>query len=162
LAAWQVLLLGSAVFWIVSGCARCLSSSTPQHPARESLPRERGTEHLRDRPKLKVTLQWNMTVLETKATLGLVRVTNIGRRPIHLGIVALTLPKGYKNSHLILNDSIKGTRLEEGGKPEGFMITYDRLSEYRADWDKIRAMTEDSTGKAYFSEYPKAKPSWAS
>ena len=118
--------------------------------------------YLRDRPNLKVTLQWDMTVLETKATLGLVRVTNIGRRPVHLGIVALALPKGYKNSHLILNDSIKGTRLEEGGKPEGFMITYDRLSEYRADWDKIRAMAEDSTGKAYFSEYPKVKPSWAS
>jgi len=33
-----------------------------------------------------------------------------------MGIVALALPKGYKNSHLVLNDSIKGTRLEEGGK----------------------------------------------
>jgi len=117
--------------------------------------------YLRDRPKLKVTLQWDMTVLETGATLGLVRVTNVGRRPAHLGAVALVLPPKYKHSHLILNDSIKGTRLDEGGKPEGFIVNYDNMAQYKADWHKIRAMAEDSTGKAYFSKYPKEKPSWA-
>jgi len=61
-----------------------------------------------------------------------------------------------------LNDSIKGTRLEEGGKPAGFIVNYDNLAQYKADWQKIRAMAEDSTGKACFSEYPKVKPSWAS
>jgi hypothetical protein len=41
-------------------------------------------------------------------------------------------------------------------------VNYDNLAQYKADWQKIRAMVEDSTGKAHFSEYPKVKPSWAS
>jgi hypothetical protein len=118
--------------------------------------------YLRDRPKLKVTLQWNMTALETRAILGIVWVTNVGRRPTHLGAVALVLPPKYKDSHLTLHDSIKGTRLEEGGKPAVSIVNYDNMAQYKADWHKIRAMAEDSTGKAYFSEYPKVRPSWAS
>ena len=54
--------------------------------------------YLRDRPNLKVTLQWDMTILETKATLGLVRVTNIGRRPVHLGIVRWLFPRDIKTA----------------------------------------------------------------
>jgi hypothetical protein len=117
--------------------------------------------YLRDKLRLKVILQWDMTVLETGAKLGIVRVTNVGRRPAHLGIVALALPPKYKHSHLILNDSIKGTQLDEGGAPATFMVTYEKMDQYKADWHKIRAMAEDSTGKAYFSEYPQKRPSWA-
>jgi hypothetical protein len=34
------------------------------------------------------------------------------------------------------------------------------MAQYEEVWDKIRAMAEDSSGKAYYSEYPKDKPSW--
>jgi hypothetical protein len=117
--------------------------------------------YLRDRPRLSVKLQWDMSEVGTEIRMGLVRVANVGRRPAHLAIVALELPKKYRTSHLILNQSIQGKRLDEGDKPEGFIVNYDQLSEYKADWNKIRAMAEDSAGKTYFSEFPKKKPSWA-
>jgi hypothetical protein len=117
--------------------------------------------YLRDQPRLKVTLQWDMSNTATRDKMGLVRVTNIGRRPAHLGIVALELPPNYKRTHLILNDSIAGKRLEEGAKPEAFLVNYEGLEQYKADWRRIRALAEDSTGRKYFSEYPNKKPSWA-
>jgi hypothetical protein len=117
--------------------------------------------YLRDRPQLKVLLQWDMAELKTGRKMGLVRVTNIGRRPAHVGIVALVLPEKYEHSHLILNESVQGKRLEEGDRPEGFIVNYDGLAQYKADWNKIRAMAEDSTGKVYYSDFPKKKPSWA-
>ncbi|HEY4960628.1 MAG TPA: hypothetical protein VII29_07220 [Terriglobales bacterium] len=116
---------------------------------------------LRDRPQLKVLLQWDMAELNTGRKMGLVRVTNIGRRPAHVGIVALVLPEKYEHSHLTLNQSIQGERLEEGDRPEGFIVNYDGLAQYKAGWNKIRAMAEDSTGKVYYSDFPKKKPSWA-
>jgi len=117
--------------------------------------------YLRDRPQLKVTLQWDTEEVNTGRKMGVVRVTNVGRRPAHVGAVALVLPKKYTHSHLILNKSIQGKRLDEGDRPEGFMVNYDGLAQYKSDWDKIRAMAEDSTGKAYYSDFPKKKPSWA-
>jgi len=115
----------------------------------------------RDKPQLKVTLKWDMTEVGTRRMMGIVKVANVGRRPVHLGAVALELPPSLKHSHLLLHDSIKGKRLDEGDKPEAFMVNYDQMAQYKEVWDKIRAMAEDSTGKAYYSEYPKDKPSWA-
>jgi hypothetical protein len=115
----------------------------------------------RDKPQLKVTLKWDMTEVGTRRMMGLVKVANIGRRPVHLSVVALEIGGHQKYSHLILNDSIKGKRLDEGNKPEGFMVNYDQMAQYKEVWDKIRAVAEDSNGKSYYSEYPKDKPSWA-
>ena len=119
--------------------------------------------YLRDKPKLKVLLQWDMTETRLGTKMGLVRVTNIGRRPVHLGVVALEIAPETKckDGLLILNDSIKGKRLEEGDKPEAFIVKYDQMAQYKDHWDKIRAVAEDSTGKKYYSEYPRDKPSWA-
>ena len=119
--------------------------------------------YLRDKPNLKVTLQWDMTEMRKGTLMGLVRVANIGRRPVHLSIVALEIaPKiKHKYGHLILDDSIQGKRLEEGDKPAGFMVNYDQMAQYKEHWNKVRAMAEDSTGKTYYSKYPKKKPSWA-
>ena|ERR1035441_3757825 len=102
-----------------------------------------------------------MTEVQKGTTLGLIRVTNVGRRPVHLSIVALALPPKYKHGHLVMTESIQGKSLEEGAKPAGFIVNYDGLAEYKEDWDKIRAVAEDSTGTKYYSEFPTKKPSWA-
>jgi hypothetical protein len=117
--------------------------------------------YLRDRPKLKVTLLWDMTDTATGKQMGLVRVTNVGRRAAHLGAVALVLPSKYEHSHLLLGDAVKGKRLEEGDAPAPFLVNYDGLAQYKSDWKKIRACAEDSAGRSYYSEYPTKKPSWA-
>jgi hypothetical protein len=115
----------------------------------------------RDKPQLKVTLKWDMTEVGTRRMMGLVKVANIGRRPVHLSVVALEVGGHQKYSHLILSDSVKGKRLDEGDKPEAFIVNYDQMDQYKEVWDKIRAVAEDSTGKSYYSDYPKGKPSWA-
>lgn len=115
----------------------------------------------RDQHMVKVTLKWDMMDVATQRMMGIVKVANVGRRPVHLSIVGLEIGGHQKHSHLILNDSIKGKRLDEGDKPEGFMVNYDQMAQYKEVWDKIRAIAEDSSGKAYYSEYPKDKPSWA-
>lgn len=115
----------------------------------------------RDQHMVKVTLKWDMVDVATGRMMGIVKVVNVGRRPMHLSIVGLEIGGHQKHSHLILNDSIKGKRLDEGDKPESFIVSYDQMAQYKEVWDKIRAMAEDSGGKAYYSEYPKDKPSWA-
>lgn len=80
--------------------------------------------YLRDRPQVRVSLQWDMTNSQTREMMGLVRVVNVGRRPIFISVVALELPRGFKDSHLLLVDSIQGAKLSEGDKPKGYPVKY--------------------------------------
>jgi len=119
--------------------------------------------YLRDRPKIRLTLNWDMTETQTRQMFGLVKVTNTGRRPVFISVVALELPKGFKHSHLIVSSSIAGTKLSEGDKPNAHIVNYNELAQYSGEWRKIRAYAEDSTGKKYFSEFPSKtakSPSW--
>jgi hypothetical protein len=93
--------------------------------------------------------------------IGLIRVTNVGRRPAYLAVVALELPEGFQYKHLVLKESIGGERLDEGAAPVVITVNYDRLAHYAAAWSKIRAVAEDSSDKEYYSDYPKVRPSWA-
>ena len=73
------------------------------------------TNYLRDSPKIKVTLLWDMTVTDNpqydrNKLWGLVTVANVGRRPIYVRIANLKLPKGYKNTHLVLSSIIRRCR----------------------------------------------------
>jgi hypothetical protein len=119
--------------------------------------------YLRDRAKVKITLRWNMRIVETGELMGLVRVTNIGRRPVFISVVALEVPKGFEYPYLLLKQSIQGTKLGESEKPLGLPVSYGSLSPYSKVWRKMRAYAEDSTGKRYYSKFP-AKgvetPSW--
>jgi hypothetical protein len=119
--------------------------------------------YLRDRPRVVLDLQWDMTNSQTGEILGLTQTSNVGRRPVFICVVALQLPKGFPLTHLVLIDSLHGAKLSEGDKPMTHIINYQGLSPYSAAWRKIRAYAEDSTGKKYYSDYPKAKakaPSW--
>jgi hypothetical protein len=122
--------------------------------------------HMRDRPTATVTLQWDMTVTDgtrdPSKLWGLVRVTNTGRRSLHLSAVALQLPKGCRERpFLLLKDSMQGYTLHEASKPAGFTVDQDQMKEYASLWNKIRAYAESSTGKVYRSKCPRQRPSWA-
>jgi hypothetical protein len=64
---------------------------------------------LRDRLELRVTLQWDMAMVgNPERKIGVVRVANVGRRPVYVGSVSLELPKGYSNTHPVLSASGSG------------------------------------------------------
>lgn len=106
---------------------------------------------LRDRSSVQVTLTWEMVDRRTGENVGLVRVTNVGRRPVFITIVALQLPKGLRTEHIILDDSLPGIRVGEGDKPAVYVVRYTDLGknlQYRA---AIRAYVEDSAGNSHIS-----------
>jgi hypothetical protein len=124
--------------------------------------------YLRDRPRVTVRLKWDMSVMDnprydTKKKWGIVTVTNAGRRPVFISIAALTVPKGFEMTHLILSESASGNKLSEGDAPARFMVNQDDLEKYRDAWREVRAYVEDSTGKRYLSKRLNKSdiPSWA-
>jgi hypothetical protein len=57
---------------------------------------------------------------------------------------------------------VSGQKLSEGDGPYVQMVFQDSLIPYARHWRKIRAITNDSTGKEYRSRPVKTMPSWAS
>jgi len=102
--------------------------------------------YLRDKPKVTVTLKWDMREVGTNNLIGLLRVSNIGRRPIYISIAALQVPKGFRHSHLVLTESIPGKKLSEGDAPAIFRINYQGLEKYSKCWRDVRGYAEDSAG----------------
>jgi hypothetical protein len=118
------------------------------------------SNYLRDRPKIRIHLQWNMQMVgasfsANEPKVGLITVTNTGRRPVYISHVCLILPKNYKNRLLLLADSVPGRKLTEGDPPASFIVRHDIQNEYAKDLKRIRARVSDSTGQIYFSKYPK-------
>jgi hypothetical protein len=108
--------------------------------------------HLRDRPVVKVWLQWNMEILDRSRPsegqkCGVVTVTNAGRRPVFISHVCLVLPKSYKNRLLLVVDSVNGRRLAEGDPPVTFVIPHHVQAEHEKDLKVIRVQLSDSTGR---------------
>lgn len=119
--------------------------------------------YLRDRAKIVVTLQWDMKLSTTGELAGIVSVSNTGRRPAYVSHAALKMPKGAMNSHIILVDSIGGTKLEEGAAPLIYIVRYDEaLYDERNHWKGIRAQISDTTGKEWISKRisSEKEPSW--
>lgn len=121
--------------------------------------------YLRERPKVRVFLKWDMEVAgnPTAPKIGIVRVTNVGRRPVYISVVTLKLPRGLKYDHLILKQSMTGTKLSEGDAPATFLINYTGLTRYAKHWRRVRAYAEDSAGRRYLSKKLSTSeiPSWA-
>ena len=87
--------------------------------------------YLRDRPVVKVLLQWNMEMIggdvrEGESECGVVTVTNAGRRPVYISHVCLILPKHHQNRLLLVMNSVPGRRLSEGDPPVQFIIPAGR------------------------------------
>lgn len=124
--------------------------------------------HYRDRAKVKVFLQWDMSIAggfskDAKKLWGLIRITNTGRRPIYVSHVALRVPKGYSVTHLAVRAGIRGGKLSEGDEPLLYEVSQEDMEQYAADWREIRAQVSDTTGKEWVSKKLRKvrKPSWA-
>ena len=124
--------------------------------------------YLRDRHKVVVSLQWDLDVTEGSGydhtrKWGLIRVTNVGRRPTYVSHVALKLPKGYDHTHLVIMGGVVGKKLTEGDPSETYLVDQAGMERYAKDWKSIIAQVNDSTGKTWYSKKLKSKeiPSWA-
>ena len=121
---------------------------------------------LRDRARVEVSLQWDMKSFgdpqyDENEFWGVIRATNIGRRPIHISHVALRLPKGLDGSHLLVRSGIAGKTLSEAAPSEIHLVTQHGMEKYADVWGKIVAQVSDSTGRVWTSKPLKKKPSWA-
>lgn len=118
--------------------------------------------YLRDKARVAVRLQWDMTIYPTNQDVGIVTVTNVGRRPIFISHAALELNK--TRQFLLLAESVPGIKLAEGDQPKQFIVEYDKnLKKWANDWDQIVVQITDSTGKIWRSNRKeiKKRPSWA-
>jgi hypothetical protein len=87
--------------------------------------------YLRDRANVQVTLQWDMAITpgskyDPNERWGLVRVANVGCRPIFVSHVAIRLPKGFEHTHLVVMEGMAGRSLERA-------IRLKRLSSAKMD-----------------------------
>lgn len=118
--------------------------------------------YFRDKAKIHIELQWDMkNTQDDDNFVGLISISNIGRRPIYFSHLALKLPKGYDDKYLLLVDGLSGQKLLEGDQPLIFDIKYEDLDKYKNDWKKVVAQVRDSSGKVWKSKQVTDKPSWA-
>jgi hypothetical protein len=122
--------------------------------------------YLRDRVCVNVSLQWDMKSYgdpqyDANKYWGVITVTNTGRRPVHVSHVALRLPKGLDDSHLLVKSGISGKTLSEAAPSEIHTLTQDGMEAYADVWGKIVAQVSDSAGRVWTSKPVKKKPSWA-
>jgi len=75
-------------------------------------------------------------------------------------MASIALPKGYRNTHLVLAEGIQGNKLVEGEQPKAYVIEQTGMEQNAKDWRKLRAVVFDSAGREYFSPRPhrKGKP----
>ncbi|MCB4757602.1 MAG: hypothetical protein LHV69_11340 [Elusimicrobia bacterium] len=121
--------------------------------------------YLRDRPKVKVFIQWDMDAIgdgpiDKKKKWGIVNVANVGRRPIFVSHVAIRLPPKEAKKYFLVADTIYGKKLCEGDPPATFLVDQERMKEYAKHWKNLRVQISDSAGKVYFGDRTKKKPSW--
>jgi hypothetical protein len=119
--------------------------------------------YFHDRPMVVVDLIWDMTTKETGQQVGLIRISNVGRRPVYVSHAALRLPREAKRSLILINAAVQGEKLCEGDRPLTYIVPQETLKQYAPFWDTIRASVSDSTGKVWYSKKGaiKKKPSWA-
>lgn len=124
--------------------------------------------YFRDRHKVIVTLQWDLAVTEGSGydhakKWGAIRVTNVGRRATSVSHVALKLPKGHGETHLVIMGGIAGKKLSEGDPSQVYVVEQGGMELYAKDWRRIVAQVSDSTGVVWYSKKLTTgeKPSWA-
>ena len=123
--------------------------------------------YFRDKPKIVVTLQWDMKILnipkyDPNKYWGIVTITIIRRRPVFIQGSVLKLPKKYDSVLMLFDSPVGSKKLEDGDPPLHYIIDQSQLEQYSKDWKKIKAEVKISTGKIFSSKkIDKNKiPSW--
>jgi hypothetical protein len=117
----------------------------------------------RDRPKVRVSLQWDSVVVHDKfgrqVMLGQICITNTGRSTVYIESAGIELwsPTSLDCIHRKKQQGeVRGRRIAEGDPPYYLFVpdteeVYDALIEYAVYWKHIRAFAYDSAGKKYMS-----------
>lgn len=118
---------------------------------------------LRDQAEVEVYLQWDMADTHSQEKLGVIRVTNTGRRAVYYSHVALSLPPPCDPPYFLMRGGLKGQKISEGDEPQIYTVEQSDMGKYKKHWRAIRAQVTDSTGKVWQSKkcHRKAVPSWA-
>ena len=101
--------------------------------------------YLRDRSKVRVLLNWDWVIygdasVDQSKKWAVIRVYNEGRRPVYVTHVLIALPKGYdEEGHLLIKESMRGAKLDEGDRPELYKMTQEGMEKYAKDWKRLRA-----------------------
>lgn|SRR5262245_10161966 len=121
--------------------------------------------YLRDRPKVVVTLAWDMqpsggaASTDTKKAWGVLVIVNVGRRPIFVSHASLHVPG--ETEYFLLMESVQGVKLLESDPPTRYLIDQQALSkQFSAKWQQMRGCVMDNKGRHWHSEPIKEKPSW--
>jgi hypothetical protein len=128
----------------------------------------------RDRPGLRIFLQWDTVVVggrethkERQVLLGQIYITNTGRRPISITSAGIELwsTKSLDFVHRKNPIASKGWKLAEGDPPlcliaPDHVEVADALIEDARHWRNIRAFAIDSTGKKYLARKVWQCPNW--
>jgi len=117
--------------------------------------------YVRDRPKIKVSVNWHMEEVRTGEKMGIVTVSNIGRRPIFISMAVMRVPKQFKPHHFLLMESVQGQKLSEGDAPARIRVTLKDMEQYAKVWRDVRVYVEDSAGRKYFAKKLSRVPPWA-
>jgi hypothetical protein len=116
--------------------------------------------YVRDRPKLKVSVNWHMVEMGTQQHFGIVTATNVGRRPMFISAAVMEVPKQFKPRHYMLMESVRGQKLSEGDEPARFRINFDGMAQYSKVWREVRVYVQDSAGKKYYAPKSERVPPW--
>lgn len=117
----------------------------------------------RDKAKIDVYLQWDMADTHSEEKLGVIRVTNTGRRAVYYSHVALRLPPFCDPPCFLISGGLRGKKISEGDEPQIYTVEQSDMGKYKKHWRAMRAQVTDSTGKVWESKKLRrnAVPSWA-
>lgn len=117
--------------------------------------------YLRDRPRLWVSMMPDMKVQNsptydsTKRYL-VVTVSNIGRRPEYVEVVALLQPDG--TSGTIADVFFNPNEVYEGKAPAKYLIDQSSISGFSSHWPGVAVLVRTSSGRQYRARYLQQAP----
>jgi hypothetical protein len=115
----------------------------------------------RDRAKLWVDFQpdqrvHNSLIYDGEKIYCIATVTNVGRRPVFIGTVAVLFPDGR---NAVLHDHLLDpVGFKEGDAPKHYMIEQALLEKFDEQWSAIFVLVRTSSGYQYRSRFLSKKP----
>ena len=116
----------------------------------------------RDKAKVEVFLQWDMSTdppQDNDEKVGVLRISNIGRRPVYLSHAHLRASR--QQNPLILAETIAGFKIGEADPPKIIAVPQKGLLQFSQNWEQVEVVITDTAGNNYVSNRTSEKPSWA-